>query len=212
MVGYGFLDTGGSRVQMKLNGLIKSVKIRCCQKNSNLLDEHINHCIGRRKPLRRFSLVFYGVIIGISWHSNNTHQPFLSARPRHSSSVLTMYSINFFHNIPSLMTRFHSLQTRSAEQSDLASKYPSTFSATWSNPFSVKLTKPALMITQKYQKCRQYKTLLLLETLHTQLEHQHSTYAHQCVVGLMAWVYVDCPLINFWEDWWRGSPSDTYDS
>ena len=51
-----------------------------------------------------------------------THQPRLSANPLHNGSVRTILSMSFFHNIPSEITRSHSLQTRSAAHSDLASK------------------------------------------------------------------------------------------
>lgn len=68
----------------------------------------------------------------------STHHPLLSANPLQTESVRTLRSINFFQSIPSLITLCHSLHTSSAETSDLASKYESILSATWSNPFSVK--------------------------------------------------------------------------
>lgn len=70
-----------------------------------------------------------------------TYHPRLSAKPLHSVSVLTILSINFFHNIPSEITRCHSLQTSSAEHNDLASRYDKMFSAIWSRPFAEKKKK-----------------------------------------------------------------------
>jgi hypothetical protein len=65
-----------------------------------------------------------------------SYHPRRSARPLHNESVLTFLSINFFHNIPSEMTRYHSLQTSSAAQRESASRYERILSATWSKPFS----------------------------------------------------------------------------
>lgn len=65
-----------------------------------------------------------------------SYQPRRSARPLHSESVLTFLSINFFHSMPSEMTRYHSLQTNSAAQRESASRYERILSATWSKPFS----------------------------------------------------------------------------
>lgn len=68
---------------------------------------------------------------------SDTHHPLLSARPLHKVSVRTILSMSFFHNMPSDMTRYHSLHTASAAHSDLASRYERMFSATWSRPFAV---------------------------------------------------------------------------
>lgn len=68
------------------------------------------------------------------------YHPLLSASPLHNVSVLTFRSISFFHNMPSEITLYHSLQTTSAEHSESASKYDKMLSATWSNPFSVHQT------------------------------------------------------------------------
>lgn len=65
------------------------------------------------------------------------YQPFLSDNPFHMESVRTFLSINFLHNMPSLITLYHSLQTNSAAHMDLESKYDKMFSATWSKPFSM---------------------------------------------------------------------------
>lgn len=72
---------------------------------------------------------------------SQTYHPRLSARPRQRLSVRTMRSINFFHNIPSDMTRYHSLHTSSAEHRDFASKYERMLSAMWSNPLAEKATQ-----------------------------------------------------------------------
>ena len=66
------------------------------------------------------------------------YHPLLSDNPLHKGSVRTFLSISFFHSIPSEITLFHSLQTTSAAQRDLASKKDKIFSAIWSNPLAVK--------------------------------------------------------------------------
>ena len=70
------------------------------------------------------------------FHSNAYH-PRRSDRPCHSKSVRTIRSINFFHNIPSAMTRFHVRQTCSAAHRDFVSKNERMYSATWSRPRAV---------------------------------------------------------------------------
>ena len=70
------------------------------------------------------------------WETNITNHPRLSAKPFHKLSVLTILSINFFHNMPSEITRYHSLHTNSAEHNDLASRNDKIDSAMWSKPFA----------------------------------------------------------------------------
>ena len=59
---------------------------------------------------------------GATCRNRYLSQPLLSERPFQTESTATFLSISFFQSRPSAMTRYHSLQTSSARQSDLASK------------------------------------------------------------------------------------------
>lgn len=82
-----------------------------------------------------------------------SYHPLLSAKPLHKESVLTFLSINFFHSIPSEITRYHSLQTSSAAHRESASRYERILSATWSRPFSATSNKQSSVWGSDHELC-----------------------------------------------------------
>ena len=111
--------------------------------------------------------------LGVPYH------PLLSANPLHNVSVLTILSINFFHNIPSEITRCHSLQTSSAEHNDLASRYDKMFSAIWSKPLAER--KEKYLTTSNVYVCiamalsTYFRALLLLQQSKPSFLNMNST-------------------------------------
>lgn len=92
-------------------------------------------------------LVLVSLVINVM--NKAAYHPLLSDKPLQRGSIRTICSINLRHIIPSQMTRFHSFDTSSAAQRDLASRYESIISAMWSRPFAKKSHKTFYLTPSK---------------------------------------------------------------